>query len=368
MQTGHGNDIYDYPDIRCDFSSNIPYRNASAIIADYLKDRMDNIYNYPDPNARKLTSRLADFHLVSPNNILITNGSAEAFYLLAHLFQNQKSVIPYPAFSEYEDACRAYRHKLSFLPVESLQGSDSSKTTSLQDTVRFKADMVWFGVPNNPDGTIVDNETISRFCSENPQTAFIMDAAYDALCPRGESVKSLQGKFKNLITVHSLTKTFGIPGLRLGYIVADRQIIDGIRSLRPPWSVNVLALEAGSFILENWDKLLPDAASLCAESAQLQQEIAAIPQFEVTASPTNFFLVKMGERTSAELKQYLVDNFGLLIRNASNFRGLTLQYFRLSVQEGSWNRQLIEALKLFIQDGKGVSIRQQNCISNNNQS
>lgn len=347
MQTGHGNDIYDYRDIRCDFSSNIPYRNAAGIIADYLRERMDSIYNYPDPNARKLTSQLADFHSASTNNILITNGSAEAFYLLAHLFQNRKTVIPHSAFSEYEDACRTYRHKLSFLPMGSSQDSESYPTTSLQDTVRFKADTVWFGVPNNPDGIIVDNKTISRFCNENPYTYFIVDAAYDDLCPRNESVKSLQGGFNNLITVHSLTKTFGIPGLRLGYIVADRQIIDGIRSLRPPWSVNALALEAGNFILKNWNRLLPDAVSLCAESKLLQQEIGAIPQFEVTASPTNFFLVKMKERTSAELKQYLVDNFGLLIRDASNFRGLTPYHFRISVQEKVWNCRLIEALKRF---------------------
>lgn len=336
MQTGHGNDIYDYPDIRCDFSSNIPYRNASGTIADHLKNRMDSIRNYPDPNVRRLTSQLADFHALTPDNILITNGSAEAFYLLAHLFQNRKSMIPYPAFSEYEDACRTYGHEISFLPARSLQGAG-----------RFEADTVWFGVPNNPDGTIVENKTISRFCGENPQTTFVVDAAYDELCPRNESVKELHGRFKNLIIVHSLTKTFGIPGLRLGYIVAGWQIIDAIRSLRPPWSVNALALEAGSFIVENWNELLPDTTSLCTESSRLQQKIAALPQFEVTASPTNFFLVKMKKGTATELKQLLVDNFGLLIRDASNFRGLTPQHFRISVQDETWNRQLIKALKRF---------------------
>lgn len=336
MQTGHGNDIYDYADIRCDFSSNIPYRNASETIADYLKNCMDTIRNYPDPNSRKLTSQLANFHAVSPDNILVTNGSAEAFYLLAHLFQHRKSIIPYPAFSEYEDACRTYRHEISFLPIG-----------SLQDTPHFEVDMAWFGVPNNPDGTIVSNDTISRFCSENRHTYFVVDTAYDELCPRNESVKELQGRFKNLIIVHSLTKTFGIPGLRLGYIVADRQIIDDIRSLRPPWSVNALALEAGSFILENRNRLLPDAASLCAESARLQQEINALPQFEVTASPSNFFLVKMTEGTAAELKQFLIDKSGLLIRDAANFRGLTPQHFRISVQDEVWNHQLIKALILF---------------------
>lgn len=303
---------------------------------EYLKDHMDTIRNYPDPNTRKLTSQLADRHTVSPDNILITNGSAEAFYLLAHFFQNQKSVIFYPAFSEYEDACRTYRHEISFLPIG-----------SFQDMIGFDADTVWFGVPNNPDGTLVSNDRISHFCSKNPHTSFIVDAAYDDLCPRSESVKLIQGRFKNLITVHSLTKTFGIPGLRLGYIIANRQIIDGIRLLRPPWSVNALALEAGSFILQNWDELLPDTVSICAESVQLQQRLATLPQLEVTTSPCNFFLVEMKQGTAAELKQFLIDKFGLLIRNAFNFRGLGPHHFRISVQGEVWNRQLIEALNQF---------------------
>ncbi len=337
MQTGHGNDIYNYPgDIRCDFSSNIPYRNAAEAIAHYLEGHLSAVYNYPDPESKELRRLLAVFHSVSPDTVLITNGSAEAFYLLAHLFQNRKSLIPYPVFSEYEDACRSYHHELSFLPIE-----------SLHDVVRFEVDTVWMGIPNNPDGTVIDNETVSRFCSENPHTTFIVDAAYDDLCPRLETVKSLQGTFRNLITVHSLTKTFGIPGLRLGYIVANRSIIDGIRTLRPPWSVNALALEAGSFILQNWDSLLPDSRALCSESARLQQRIAALPQLDVTASPCNFFLVEMKERTAAELKQFLIDHYGLLIRDASNFRGLTSQHFRISVQEETWNGLLIEALHRF---------------------
>lgn len=346
MFTEHGNDIYDYPDkIRCDFSSNIPYRNNSGIIADYLKNCMDTIRNYPDPNARKLISRLADHHAVSADYILVTNGSSEAFYLLAHLFRKQHSTIPYPAFSEYEDACRANEHEIWQLPVESLPSA-----------IGFKTNTVWFGVPNNPDGTIVDNTTISHFCSKNPRTWFIVDTAYDDLCPRNESVQSLQRRFKNLITVHSLTKTFGIPGLRLGYIIAEPHIIEQLRLLSPPWSMNALALEAGTFILDNWGKLLPDTVSLCTESARLQQQLGALPHLEVIPSPCHFFLIKMKVKTAAELKRFLVEQFGLLIRDASNFRGLTSQHFRISTQEKAWNRQLIEALEVFFADSVSTSI------------
>lgn len=337
MLSGHGNDLYNYPDrIHCDFSSNIPYKNASGTIADYLSGRMDGIANYPDPNARELTLLLADFHSVAPEQILVTNGSAEAFYYVARLFMGKRSTITYPAFAEYEDACRSYQHELSFAPLDSLTSNTQMET-----------DTMWLGVPNNPDGKVVSNSTIVGLCKNNPHVHFIVDAAYDDLCPREESVKQLQGNFKNLITIHSLTKTFGIPGLRLGYIVADRRIIDSISTIRPPWSVNSLALEAGCFIMENRRDLLPDTVSLCMESAKLQQTLSKLPQLEITPSPCNFFLVRMKERCAAELKQYLIDQFGILIRDASNFRGLTPQHFRLSVQEEKWNLQLIKALRLF---------------------
>lgn len=337
MLLGHGNDIYDYPGrIQCDFSSNIPYKNASGTIADYLKGRMDSISNYPDPNAWELTLQLADFHSVLPAQILVTNGSAEAFYLLAYFFTGKRSTITYPAFAEYEDACRAYHHTLSFLPLD-----------SLTPKMRFETDTVWLGVPNNPNGRVVSNDTITSLCERNPHTFFIVDAAYDDLCPRGESINALQGSVKNLIIIHSLTKTFGIPGLRLGYVVAEREIIDSISAMRPPWSVNSMALEAGSFIMANRIDLLPDAISLSRESARLQQSLSNLPQLEVMFSSCNFFLVKMKERSAKELKQFLIDRFGILIRDASNFRGLTPQHFRISVQEEKWNHQLVEALMLF---------------------
>lgn len=338
MISGHGNDIYNYnKKIRYDFSSNIPYRNASEEIAAYLKNRVHLISDYPDANARELTEKIAIRHAVSSENILATNGSVEAFYLLAHLYQRKKSLIFYPAFAEYEDACKIHNHSLSFLPIN-----------SYAENLIFDTDTVWLGVPNNPDGTIIGNETISCFCEENPQTVFIADTAYSELCPQCEPLVPLQKTFKNLISVHSLTKTFGIPGLRLGYIVADSLIIDELKQLRMPWSVNILALEAGNFILDNYEKLLPDSEALCRESVELQEQLAKISRLEIIDSPCNFFLVEMQEKTAAELKMSLIDRFGILIRDASNFRGLSEHYFRISVQDKATNELLIRGLNDFL--------------------
>ena len=337
MISGHGNDIHNYDGkIRYDFSSNIPYRNASAEIAEYLKTRLHLIFDYPDVDTRALTEKIAAHHTVSSENVLVTNGSAEAFYLLAHLYRNKKSTVFYPSFSEYEDACRIYNHSLTFLPIE-----------SATENFLFNADTVWFGVPNNPDGTIIANETITRFCEENPQTIFVADTAYGELCTQCQSLVPLHKKSDNLISVHSLTKTFGIPGLRLGYIIADHSVINLLKSIRMPWSVNALALDAGCFIMDNYDMLLLDCEKLCHESVKLQHLIDNIPQLEVIHSPCNFFLVKMKEKTAAELKTFLIDRFGILIRDASNFRGLSERYFRISVQDKATNELLIRGLNDF---------------------
>lgn len=337
MITGHGNDIYNFPGkVNCDFSSNMPYRNASQAIAAFLIDKLYLIANYPDPNAAILTQKIAAHHNISPDNILVTNGSAEAFYLLAHLYAGQNSTIVFPAFAEYEDACCLHKHLLSFCPIK-----------ELQPDIHFTGDSVWIAIPNNPDGTVIGCDTIESICRNNPNTLFIIDHAYGELCIDSPSIVPLQSKLTNLISIHSLTKSFAIPGLRIGYIVAQKEVIEGLQNLRIPWSVNALAQEAGIFVMDNYHMLLPDNEKLCNESIQFQKDLAVIPQLEVIPSTCNFFLVRMKEGTAAQLKEFLINRYGLLIRNADNFRGLTPQHFRLSVQEETMNELLVEAIKEF---------------------
>lgn len=338
MINGHGNDIYNYGSlIKADFSSNIPYCNSSHLIAQHLKERVALIGNYPDPKAHALTCKIAEHHHLSPKNIVVTNGSAEAFYLLAHLFAGKESIITYPAFAEYKDACTLYRHQTEWLPIGRLNAN-----------YRCRAHTLWFAIPNNPDGFIVPPEQVQQVCRNNGNTYFIVDTAYGELCPPCSSIVPLHAQHRNLITVHSLTKTFAIPGLRLGYIVADAPIIEQLQQFRTPWSVNALALEAGSFVLENYRSLLPDAEALCAESRLFQQQLAALPHVEVLPSPCNFFLARIKKGTAAQLKAHLVENHGILIRNADNFFGLSPQHFRLSVQQKEANNQLIKALQQYV--------------------
>lgn len=334
MINGHGNNLHDFANkIEIDFSSNIAFNHRAELIQNHLKDALHLITNYPDPNAKELTRLVAAHHDVSTSHVLITNGSAEAFYLIAHLFQGGSTAICIPAFAEYEDACKLYNHRLHFHPV-----SDFTLET-------FPAyNTVWLGNPNNPDGTYLSRSVIEDHCQNSPHTHFVVDEAYAHLCnPLSSSSQGHQ--HKNLITVHSLTKAFAIPGLRLGYIIAHPSLIARLTEMRPPWSVNALALEAGLFILNHYNDIHPDIDKLQTESVFLQNELSQIKGIRVVRSSCNFFLCEMEFLPAAYCKRILAEQYGILIRDASNFRGLDESFFRIAAQSRDENIKLIKALR-----------------------
>lgn len=337
MITGHGNNIYQFGEsqIEVDFSSNIAFNNHSTEIYEHLRERIETIGNYPDPEAIRLTEMVAKYHSLPTDQVIITNGSAEAFYLIAHLFSRRgliKTAITTPSFSEYEDSCTLYGHKVSYIPLNELFTADLSDYTS-----------VWLGSPNNPDGYRITVKEMTELAKKYPTCYFVVDRAYNELSNDEEQDKEIP---HNAIITNSFTKAYAIPGLRLGYIVADSDIISELLTMRPPWSVNSLSLIAGEYIMEHHSELQPSTEELIGESIYLQDEISKIDGFEVTKSNCNFFLIKiLGDETADNLQEYLVKNHKLLIRNASNFRGLTNQHIRLAAQHRTENNKLIEALK-----------------------
>lgn len=338
MIEGHGNDRYNYGDrVKIDFSSNIAFNNHSNMVVEYLHGRLFSIKNYPDPTARVLSQKIALRYGYSVESLMVCNGSAEAFYLVAYYISLRsrdvaRSLIFTPSFAEYEDSCRVYGHKMEYAALADFKMMNYSSY-----------DSVWIGTPNNPDGFRVSIGDIEDVARRNPSCIFVVDRAYNDLsasCDRvGGSI------LDNLIFINSLTKTFGIPGLRLGYVVATERVIDQLSQMRPPWSVNALSLEAGEYVMDNYDILSVDIDKLLEESSYLQRELSKLPYLEIVPSDANFFLCRVVDGRSAEqLHSYLVEKHGILIRNASNFRGLTPSHFRIAAQSREENNILIKAL------------------------
>ncbi len=347
MINGHGNNLYSYKEgvIKLDFSSNIAFNNKSDLIIEQLRGNLNSIKNYPDPCTINLSVKIANHHNLLQENVLVANGSAEAFYLVAHFLANNatypipcNTLIHTPAFAEYEDSCALYNHNLDFATISTFAHGDFSNFRS-----------VWLGLPNNPDGFITNFETVIEKCNKFASTFFIVDMAYNELCSsmQGEDREG-QELPKNLILINSLTKSFGVPGIRIGYILACKEIIEQLSNMRPPWSVNSLSITVGEYIMDNYNSLIFNKDELIGESLFLQQELSKINSIEVVPSGCNFILcrVKNG-KSAAELKEFLVENFGILIRDASNFRGLSREHFRVAAQCRESNLQLVTALKEF---------------------
>jgi threonine-phosphate decarboxylase len=338
MINGHGSDIHNYNQhVVADFSSSIWYAGLAKGLEDHLKQHMGSIVHYPDPDAHGLCEKIARHHQIKPEQVLVTNGATDAFYMLAHQSKGAKTTILYPCFSEYEDACKRYHHHISYIP-----------SNEFSDEMSFHSRFVWIGNPNNPDGQIKSLRSLIKLSSLNPDIQFIIDEAFLELSTQGESLIPYVLQHKNLIIVRSLTKSFAIPGVRLGYLVAEPSVCKALKKHIIPWNVNSLALEAGHFIFDHYDELKPEKQEIANRCELFYSQLQNIPEVNVYPSSCNFFLVKMNEGSAGELKIYLLNKYQLLIRDASNFRGLDSSYFRVAVQNEKYNEILIKGIKEFI--------------------
>lgn len=335
MIEGHGDDSYKYGDsIELNFSSNVYNHVDHTSLFDYLRSKMRLIESYPEPSPISLEREMAYKMDIGSKNICVTNGATEAIYLIAAVFGMKKSAILVPTFCEYADACRLFQHKVR--NIYSLSDIDSSLKT------------VWICNPNNPTGAVIDKNKIIKYIQDFPNLFFIIDHSYEAFTIKNLLTPAEALNFPNVILLHSMTKHYVIPGLRLGYITANSQILEEIKRRRMPWSVNVMAIEAARFLINNSDKYNLDINMLLAEKERVGQALSSTGLFEIWPSDTHFMLVKMRISNASLLKDYLAIEKGILIRDASNFEGLNNQFFRFAVRNRNENDILLKAINEWI--------------------
>lgn len=335
MIYGHGDDAYRYGDkIKMNFSSNVYSGADLSALKEHLMAHFDVVGHYPEPQPQELEQLLADHLGVPENTLMVTNGANEAIYLIAQLYKGWASVIPQPTFNEYEDACKAFGHLISY---------DSTDELELLPEDR----LYWVCNPNNPTGNVLLKSLVNHIIRKNPRFLHVVDQSYAdyTLSPTLEPREMTD--CYNVMLIHSLSKKYCIPGLRLGYIFSSPIIIDRLRNLRQPWTVNAMAIEAGKFLIEHDPKMIPDLEAYLAETQRLREELSAIEGLMVMDTGTNFMLVNIDFADTTELKKWLIDTYGILIRDASNFRGLDNHCFRVTAQTKEANDMLIKALKAF---------------------
>ncbi len=336
MKTGHGNDIYNQEyKVQVDFSSNVLPNGLSDDLLQFLHQHLGEICHYPDVESTQLKELIAHHHGLNKENVLVTNGANEAFYILAQWKKGARSLILNPAYAEYADACKVHQHQVAYHPHANFIYAPFAKN-----------DLLWLGNPNNPTGNILPTSNLENLLKTYPQLSLVVDEAYAGCTHPFESMVPFLTSHSNLVVVRSLTKQFAIPGLRLGYILANKEKITALSTLQVPWSVNRMAQLAGEWIFsQNIENTT--AQFYTNEAQKIQQQLNNIAGIETFPSACNFFLAKLKNHTASELKQGLLQNHGFLIRDAANFEGLTKNHFRIAAQSPDKNQKLVKAISEF---------------------
>lgn len=332
MLQGHGDDSYRYTSkIIADFSTNVWYGGEPVGLREYIFDQWPAINRYPEVMAESLADRVASHHHLHTDQTLINSGTTESIYLIAQAFSGGRTTVITPAFAEYEDACTLFQHELTFLPWP-----------EIQELPALSSDLVFICNPNNPTGEAFPG--LEHWVQQNPETLFVIDEAFIDFTAQVRSFIPAVNRYPNLLVMHSLTKAYAIPGLRLGYIVAAQILISKLKSFKQPWTVNTMALQAGNFIFDHYHQIQIPLKKLLSEKKRLSEKLNQNPVLKVHESVTHFFLVETMKDDAAQLKKFLIENYGLLIRDASNFRGLTQRHFRIATLSPEKNNLLIKAL------------------------
>ena len=332
MLYGHGDDGYRFnSEIKADFSTNVWYGGEPEGLKEHIFKNWTAINKYPEVLGESLAEKISEHHHLHPDNILINNGSTESIYLLAQAFSKQKTAIVTPTFSEYEDAANMYGEEASYIDWNMLESA-----------TKIKADILFLCNPNNPTGEIFYR--VEELLNNNPETIIVIDEAFIEFTISISSAIPLINKYDNLIILRSLTKAYAIPGLRLGYIVSSPALISKIKQLKFPWSVNAIAIETGKYIFDNYSAIQIPLETLLMEKDVFVASLQNTP-VKTRKSHTHFFLAETLNGKASALKQYLLQNWGILIRDAGNFRGLGEGYFRVATLSADKNQLLVNALK-----------------------
>ena len=326
-----------------DFSSNITPLGIPNSVKSIIKKNLNNVQFYPDPNSENVISSLEKYTRLSKSNIIVGNGAIEILYNFCYAFLSKttKVLIHTPTFQEYETSVKLSNCKISYF--KSLNLSVNIDSFILQIP---KNGCVFLCNPNNPTGELLSKKELWSIIikAKKLKTLVFIDECFIELVPDSdESVISYVKKYDNLFILRSLTKSFGLPGIRIGYACGSKDIIKILQKIKIPWSVNSLAQDAANAAIKNKSHIKKSNLIIKKELNYLNNKISTIDGFEYISSSTNFILIKTKYNSTKLQIKLLKDK--ILIRDCKNFRGLNNHYIRIAVKSHKDNIKLVIALE-----------------------
>jgi histidinol-phosphate aminotransferase len=307
-----------------------------------VKEILDTIAidHYPDSEATELRWRLSERLGVAPEEILAGSGSVEIIRLIAlTYFRHGDSVLTLePTFGEYEVACRIVGSEVFKQWGEAEKGFALRVEETVDLIGQRRPRGVFVCNPNNPTGQYLSRREVEAVLDACGDGLLVLDEAYISFVDDGWSAIDLIHR-GNLLVLRSMTKDYALAGLRLGYGIADRGIVDGLRRARSPWNVNAVAQKVGCFVLSEQNYLERCKENIKRAKEFIVSELCRLG-FPPLPSRANFFLVRVGD--GKEFRSALLQR-GILVRDCTSF-GLP-EYIRIAPRTMAECQKLIATIE-----------------------
>ena len=314
-------------------------QELSAAIASRVLDAAKNLNRYPDRDATVLRSKLAQFinslsaTKLTDENIWAANGSNEIIQSLFMAFGSGSALGFTPSYSMHPLIAKVTG--VSWINGSRREDFTLDYDSALAQIQREKPALTFITTPNNPTGSSLSIDVIEKLAKATPGL-LVIDEAYAEFSEEISAVTLIE-KYPHVVVIRTMSKAFAFAGVRLGYLVADKAVIDAMYLVRLPYHLSALTQAAGEVALDYQEELLANVARLRADREKLAQEIVALG-LTVVPSDANFILFGGFTKPAAQLWKEMLER-GVLIRDV----GL-LGYLRVTIGNEAENKKFIDSL------------------------
>ncbi len=327
-----------------DFSANCnPWGPPDSVCLRY-QESFPLLSCYPDPDSFFLKKEIARHFPVWPENVIAGNGATELIHLVVQFLKPRKALLIEPTFSEYRRALNLAGAEVRGLLLREKNDFQINLPEFL--SAAQGVDLVFLCNPNNPTGALLPRaEVLALIEAMRRRGIFlVIDEAFIDWIPE-ESVAAALTDQSSFFILRSLTKFYSLPGIRIGYGLGSRRLIERLEHAKITWSVNQLAEALGVEALRDMEFHKKSRHLLSEEKNFLIAGLSAIEELKVFPSAANFFLVKLKNALRAgDLAEKLAFE-KIMIRDAANFVGLDNQFFRIAVGNREENQCLLASLR-----------------------
>lgn len=340
----HGGNIYGN-EIEYDFSVNLNPLGPPKSVRDALAAALNHVEEYPDPEYRELRRGLANYWQLAEEQLVPGNGASELIPVIIRTLSPKSCMVTAPCYSGYETALNAAAPSCRIHRIPLRAEDDFTLPENIcQEIARVKPNLLILTNPNNPNGKRISANRLREIVDacRTAGTVLLVDECFLALSGGDEDslIHCIRSEALPAVVLRAFTKTFAIPGVRLGYAVCSAPTAERIRRELPEWNLSVFAQYTGTAAGGTSGYLATSVEVIAREREFLSEELEKLG-FRVFPSDANYILFQSRDR---ELHQKLLDK-GILIRDCRDYHGLTAGFYRTAVRTHRENTALLQCLR-----------------------